>query len=245
MKLQPFNGPFDQDLNKGKAVAARISLSPSLGSEVAISGYVGDYVPDFLNTPRDVWSIAVDGKVTLGSLEIEGEYVYTHWEDITGVARAFAQRVQNASVANATPTQKTELNFTLANLATAKSGYWLEFRYPFWPAVLSQTLLGHDFANPQLVPVVRWEQVFFHKLLTDLDFADGEITTLRTRNATLNRFTIGFAYRPTPLWVFSLAYERTFTSNGSGSLAGLTNFLPAQPNEKTANAFLAGIAIGF
>src|SRR4249919_17856 len=54
--LQPFNGPFDQDLNKGKAVAARINLSPSLGSEVAISGYAGDYVPSFLNTSKTVWS---------------------------------------------------------------------------------------------------------------------------------------------------------------------------------------------
>ena len=245
VKLRPVNGPFDKDLNKGKAVAARISLSPNLGSEVAISGYVGDYTPDFLKTSKKVWSIAGDGKVTLGPLEIEGEYVYTHWEDVAGVARAFAQRVQNASVANATPSQVTELNFELANLATSKSGYWLELRYPFWPAALSQTLLGRDFTNPQLVPVVRWEQVFFHKLLTDLDFANGDITVRRTRNATLNRFTIGFAYRPTPLWVFSLAYERTFTSNSSGSLAGLTNFLPARPDEKTANAFLAGIAIGF
>ena len=245
VKLQPTNGPFDQDLNKGKAVAVRVNLSPSLGTDVAISGYAGDYVPSFLNTSKTVWSIAVDGKTALGSLEIEGEYVYTHWGDVAGVARAFAQRVQNASVANATPSQVTELNFELANLATAKSGYWLEFRYPFWPAVLSKTLLGLDFANPRLVPVVRWEQVFFNKLLTDLDFTNGGITVLRTRNATLNRFTAGFAYRPTPLWVFSLAYERTFTSNGSGSLAGLTNFLPAQPNENTANTFLAGIAIGF
>ena len=245
VKLQPTNGPFDQDLNKGKAVAVRVNLSPSLATDVAISGYAGDYVPSFLNTSKTVWSIAVDGKTALGPLEIEGEYVYTHWGDVAGVARAFAQRVQNASVANATPSQVTELNFELANLATAKSGYWLEFRYPFWPTALSKTLLGLDFANPRLVPVVRWEQVFFNKLLTDLDFANGEITVLRTRNATLNRFTVGIAYRPTPLWVFSLAYERTFTSNGSGSLAGLTNFLPAQPNENTANAFLMGVAIGF
>jgi hypothetical protein len=88
-------------------------------------------VPSFLNTSKTVWSIAVDGKTALGSLEIEGEYMYTHWGDAAGIARAFAQRVQNASVANATPSQVTELNFELANLATAKSGYWLEFRYPF------------------------------------------------------------------------------------------------------------------
>lgn len=244
-KFRPVNGPFDKDLNKGKAVAARINLSPALGYEFAVSGYVGDYTPDFLKTSKKVWSIAADGKVALGSLEIEGEYVYTHWEDVAGVASAFARRIGNASAANASPTQVTEVGFELANLASSKSGYWLEVRYPFWPAALSQTVLGRGFANPQLVPVVRWEQVFFHKLLTDLDFANGDVTVRRTRDATLNRFTLGFAYRPIPLWVFSLAYEWTFTSNGSGSLAGLTNFLSAQPNEETANALLLGVAIGF
>ena len=91
--------------------------------------------------------------------------------------------------------------------------------------------------------MVRWEQVFFHKLLTELDFADGNVTARRLRTTTLNRFTMGFAYRPTPLWALSLAYEWTFVRHGS--LEGLTNFLPAQPNEQTAHAFLAGIAFGF
>lgn len=244
-KFRPVNGPFDKDLNKGKAVAGRVSFSPTLGSEFAVSGYVGDYTPEFLGTSKNVWSIAADGKVAVGGFEVEGEYVYTHWDDVTGVARAFAQLIRNAAAASATPEQVTEVGFELANLADSKSGYWLEVRYPFWPAALSETLLGRGFANPQLVPVLRWEQVFFHQLLTELDFAEGEVTVHRTRNATLNRFTAGFAYRPTPLWAFSLAYERTFTSNKSGSLAGLTNFLPAQPNEKTANAFLVGIAFGF
>jgi hypothetical protein len=94
----------------------------------------------------------------------------------------------------------TEVAFEPANLADSKSGYWLELRYPFWPAALSQTLLGRGFANPQLVPVARWEQVFFQNLLTEFDFADGNVTVRRTRDATLNRLSIGFAYRPTPLW---------------------------------------------
>ncbi|HEY7494372.1 MAG TPA: hypothetical protein VIH59_25130, partial [Candidatus Tectomicrobia bacterium] len=168
-KFQPVNGPFDKDLNSGKAVAGRISLSPALGSEFAVSGYVGEYTPDFLDTSKNVWSIAADGKVSLGALEIEGEYVYTHWDAIVGVASAFAGVVGTASAADAANGLVTEVAFELANLASAKSGYWLELRYPFWPAALSRTLLGRGFANPQLVPVVRWEQVFFDKLLTELD----------------------------------------------------------------------------
>jgi hypothetical protein len=242
-KFQPVNGPFDKDLNSGKAFAGRISLSPALGSEFAVSGYIGEYTPEFLDTSKNVWSIAADGKVALGGLEIEAEYVYTHWDDIEGVASAFARVVGTASAENAANGLVTEVAFELANLASSKSGYWLELRYPFWPAALSQTLLGRGFANPQLVPVVRWEQVFFHKLLTELDFADGNVTVRRLRSTTLNRFTVGFAYRPTPLWVLSLAYEWTFVHDGS--LAGLTNFLPAQPNEDTAHAFLVGIAFGF
>jgi hypothetical protein len=241
--FRPVNGPFDKDLNEGKAVAARINVSPALGTEFAVSGYVGDYTPDFLKHSKNVWSIAADGKVSLGPFEVEGEYVYTHWDDIAGVARAFARVVGTAAAENATPGLVTEVAFALANLATSKSGYWLELRYPFWPAALSQTFLGRSFANPQFVPVLRWEQVFFQNLLTELDFADGNVTVRRTRDATLNRFTAGFAYRPTPLWLLSLAYEWTFTHRGS--LAGLTNFLPAQEDEDAAHAFLVGIAFGF
>jgi hypothetical protein len=39
VKLRLVNGSFDKDLNQGKAVAARSSLSPYLGSEITISGY--------------------------------------------------------------------------------------------------------------------------------------------------------------------------------------------------------------
>jgi hypothetical protein len=89
VKLRPVNGPFDQDLNTGKAVAARISLSPNLGSEIAISGYVGDYAPDFLNTSKTVWSIAGDGKVTLAACR--REKAMTHYKALRLVrSRPFA-----------------------------------------------------------------------------------------------------------------------------------------------------------
>jgi hypothetical protein len=242
-KFRPVNGPFDKDLNSGKAVAGRINLSPALGYEFAVSGYVGEYTPDFLGQSENVWSIAADGMATLGPFEIEGEYVATHWENVEGVARAFARVIGNSAAEFENDQVETEIAFELANLADTKHGYWLELRYPFWPAALRQTFLGRGFDNPQIVAVARWEQVFFQNQLTELAFADDAVTIRRTRDATLNRLTLGVAYRPTPLWVLSLAYEWTFTPDDS--LAGLTNFLPAQADEDTAHAFLVGIAFGF
>jgi len=245
-EFRPVGGPFDKDLNAGKAIAGRVLVSPSLGYELAVSGYVGEYTPDILAADEYVWSIGLDGKATLGGLEIEGEYVFTRWKNIKRVARDFARIVRDKSAdtpSSASPTFEAEIEFELINLADSKQGYWIELRYPFWPAALNQTVLGKGFTNPQLVPVLRWEQVFFNDLLTDFAFKGGAVTTLATRNATLNRLSVGFAYRPSPLWVISLAYEYTFVENGS--LRGLTNFLPAQENESKVHAFLMGIAFGF
>jgi hypothetical protein len=245
-EFRPVSGPFDKDLNEGKAVAGRIFFSPALGYELAVSGYVGQYTPDFFDAQEYVWSVAVDGKATIGRLEVEGEFVTTRWQHIEQVARDFARLVldQSASTpSSASPTFESEIEFELANLADRKSGYWVEIRYPFWLPALNRTFLGKGFANPQFVPVVRWEQVFFDDLLTEMAFSGGTVTAFETRDATLNRLTVGFGYRPTPLWIISLAYEYTFADHGS--LTGLTNFLPAQEHEDEAHALLVGLAFGF
>lgn len=245
-KFSPVRAPFDKDLNDTKAVAGRILFSPALGYELAVSGYVGEYTPDTFEADEYVWSVAVDGKATIAGFEIEGEYVTTGWQNIRKVARDFARIVgeQAAEIPDsASPTLEGEIEFELANLADRKSGYWVELRYPFWPAALNRTFLGQGFANPQFVPVVRWEQVFFDNLLTEMAFSGGTVTAFETRDATLNRLTVGFGYRPTPLWIISLAYEYTFADHGS--LTGLTNFLPAQENEDEAHALLVGLAFGF
>ena len=52
------------------------------------------------------------------------------------------------------------------------------------------------------------------------------------------------ASRASDLVVFQLAYEFTKTNDGK-SLAGVTNFLPAQENEDHAHALLLGAAFGF
>jgi hypothetical protein len=119
-----------------------------------------------------------------------------------------------------------------------------EARYPFWPESLTDTILGQGFTNPQLIPVLRWEQVWLPSLLQEARFEDGDLTEFKTESRFVNRITAGLAYRPTPLVGFTLAYEYTWTNNGK-SFAPVTNFLPAKAKEHDAHALLAGMTLGF
>ncbi|MGE0679722.1 MAG: hypothetical protein AB7P69_02275, partial [Candidatus Binatia bacterium] len=69
-------------------------------------------------------------------------------------------------------------------------------------------------------------------------------TEFKTASRFVHRVTAGFAYVPTPLVRFTLAYEYAWTNNGK-SLAGVTNYLPAKDGEDHAGAFLAGMSVGF
>ena len=78
------------------------------------------------------------------------------------VARKFAQVVKDKKSAvdeDFSPALETEIEFELANLSSTKHGYWLEARYPFWPEFLNKSMLGWEFDNPQLIPMVRMEQI--------------------------------------------------------------------------------------
>jgi hypothetical protein len=110
--------------------------------------------------------------------------------------------------------------------------------------VLRTTVFGRGLENPQLTLVTRWEQVWLDGLVTTADFVGGTLTAIAHENRFVDRATIGLAYRPVPLVVFQVAFERTWT-NGGKSLASVTNFLPAHRTEDTANTFLVGAAFGF
>jgi hypothetical protein len=94
------------------------------------------------------------------------------------------------------------------------------------------------------VAVTRWEQVWLDGLVKAIEFENGSITAIDKENRFVNRFTVGLAYRPTPLVVFSLAYERTWTNSGK-SLSSVTTYIPAGSNDNIQNAFLFGAAFGF
>ncbi|HXJ34794.1 MAG TPA: hypothetical protein VMS22_12240, partial [Candidatus Eisenbacteria bacterium] len=140
-KVSPTSGTFSQDVKNAKSITGRLAYTPALGHEIGMSGYWGRYTPDFL-PDEDLWSASVDGLTGWGPFELEGEYVYTRFEGIQNVARGLARRaIQQESESEAGDVE-TEVEFELAGLARAKQGYWLEGRYRFWPAFLSDTFLG-------------------------------------------------------------------------------------------------------
>jgi hypothetical protein len=242
-KIQPATGVFGNDTKDSKALTGRMAYSPELGHEVGVSGYWGQYTPDFL-AHEDLWSVAADGLTGWGPFELEGEYVFTRYEGISHVARSLANVAINSESEGEVGDVESEVEFELANLARNKQGYWLEGRYRFWPAFLSDTPLGRPFDNPQLVGVVRGEQVWLNGLVDEIAFSNRQLTEFSESNRFVNRFTAGLAYRPVPPVVFQLAYEFTWTNHGE-SLSGVTNFLVAGPSEDTNHAVLIGAAFGF
>jgi hypothetical protein len=242
-KVSPSTGTFGSDVKDAKAITGRFAWSPVLGHEIAASGYYGQYTPDFLGD-EDVWAAAADGRTGWGPFELEGEYVYTRFEGIKNVAKRFAQTALQKESEGEVGAVETEVEFELANLARAKQGYWLEGRYRFWPTFLNDTFLGEHFDNPQLVAVLRGEQVWLDGFVQDAAFSGGRLTSFEDDHRYLARFTAGLAYRPVPLVAFQLAYEFTMTDSGQ-SLAGVTNFMPAGPHEDHAHTILVGAAFGF
>jgi uncharacterized protein YifE (UPF0438 family) len=242
VEIQPRRGTANIDVKRDKAGAVRLSWSPEPATEIGASAYYGRYTPDFLPS-ESVWAIGLDGKTGFGPFEIEGEYILTRYNGIRGVARGFAAEVANRAFTAGTPLE-VAVEFELAGLADTKHGYWLDLRYRFFPDFLRDTPLGKPFENPQFIVTLRGEQVWLNGLVKEIDFSGGNLTSIERENRWVDRVTLGFAYRPVPLFVIQAALERTWTNSGK-SLAAVTNFLPARRSEDTANAFLFGIAFGF
>jgi hypothetical protein len=152
--------------------------------------------------------------------------------------------VNNSAISAGTTPLDSTVEFELSQLADTKQGYWLDLRYRFFPDFLRNTILARYFENPQFVLTSRWEQVWLNGLLTAVDFSDGQIAAIDKEDRFVNRWTLGFAYRPTPLVVFQLAYERTWT-NSNKSLSSVTNYIPAGSTQNIQNSFLFGAAFGF
>lgn len=246
VEFSPSTGTFANDAKEAKSLAGRLAFSPAAGHELAGSFYWGRYTPQFLKDEK-VWSLGFDGLTHVGPIDLEWQYIFTRFAGVRNVARSFARvvREQEAEIEeDVSPDLATEIEFELANLARTKHGYWLEARYPFWPEALSNSFLGWQFTNPQLIPVLRWEQVWLPSRLREAEFADGVLTEFKTQSRFVHRVTAGLAYVPTPLVRFTLAYEYTWTNSGK-SLAGVTNFLPAREKEDHAHALLAGMTFGF
>ncbi|RME65013.1 MAG: hypothetical protein D6782_07150, partial [Alphaproteobacteria bacterium] len=115
----PSRGPFDGNDNDSLALTGRLALKPAPAHEVALSGYVGNYVPAFLSRNETLWSVGFDGLHAIGGFEIEYEAVRTHFDNIDQVAMALSQRALAKERAIEGPVEngafaKHEIEFTLS-----------------------------------------------------------------------------------------------------------------------------------
>jgi hypothetical protein len=244
-EFQIQTGTFSHDVKNAKTVTGRIMYSPALGHEFGLSGYWGRYTPDFL-VGKNLTAFAFDTLQTFGSFDIEAEYMFSHFGGLRQVVDSFAARVldEESEVEDNTvpPGVESEIAFKPTDLASTKHGYWVELRYHWRPKWLTTSWVGEHFSDPQLIPVVRWEQAFLLDRIVDAEFSNGVVTNFITENRRVDRLTAGLAFRLNPLAVFQLAYEFTQT-NGGKPLAEVTNFL-ATPSSRN-HAVLFGAAFGF
>ncbi len=72
----------------------RLAYSPTLSTEIAVSGYHGKYTPEFMDPVTDnINALGVDGLYKRGSLAIEGEIIDTDFHNTDRVVQAFIDTV--------------------------------------------------------------------------------------------------------------------------------------------------------
>ncbi len=237
-------GTFGQDIKDAKAVTGRVAFSPALGHEIGLSGYWGRYTPDFLPS-HSITSLGFDFLSQFKGFAAEGEFIYTNFGGMDAMLTEFASVVGNTEAevsSEDSPDLETKIAFKPSSLVENKMGYWLEFRYSFRPDWLTQSWFGRHFSDPQIIPVLRWEQAFLNGMVTGYEALGGVVTLLEKENRFVNRITPGLAFRLNPLAVFQLAYEYTWTNSGK-SLGTVTNFLPTTSSNN--HALMFGAAFGF
>ena len=212
------SGAFDGS-QTADAAAWRLAVSPSLGQEFAVSGYHGRYTPDYLIEHGQINAIAFDGKATMGSFEIEGEYVYTHFGRFREVLGDIGLQMVDAA-AKTSSSETADLESELEGgfkgpFTNSRRGFWVDFKYRARPKWMQDSFLGNDFEDPQLIPILRWERIWFDDFLTGVDFSGSEITRFETENLQQERLSFGLAYRPVTSVVFTTAWEHNRRVTGS------------------------------
>lgn len=241
------SGPVNGS-NTADAVTWRLALSPRIGSEIALSGYHGRYTPDYLGVRENINSFGIDGKLTLGSFEAEGEFIYTDYGRMQRVLDDLARQLVDVGAKTSgeeTEELESEVEAEFKGpLTNQRYGFWIDFKYRWRPQWLRESFLGRGFEDPQLIPIVRYERVWFNDLVRELEFSGGRISDLALENVSQDRITIGLTYRPINSVPITFAYEHTQRRTGS------TLIFPNVPGvgrlpDRSFDTFLFGIAFGF
>lgn len=237
-EVRPTQGAFDGS-NAADAGAARVEFSPTLGSEYALSGYVGRYTPEFVGPSQLLSTVGVDGRQKLGPFFVEGEFLYSHYAGVDrvvdGFARAAVEHAAETSGAEAAKLE-SEIELELGDLAADRYGFWVDLGRPI---ALPRGTLGLEEAV--LIPVARYERVWLKGEVQELDFSRGAVTALERGDRRQDRLSVGLAFRPIPQAVVHLAYDR------SNPLAGalIDPEVEGQDAGKAVNRLTLGLAVGF
>lgn len=219
----------------------RLAYSPTLSSEIAVSGYHGRYTPDFMAPVRErLNAIAIDGIYRRGPFTVEGEFIRTDFGDTGRVIGAFIDTVTGSSgVPPLAGAAGTETEFAIKDLTSARHGFWIETRYRFWPRAWQDGIFGKGFENPQLTAVIRYERVTLRDAMEEVAIEDFDIERSDRETLRQERVTLGLAYRPIPSAVFSVAVEH------NRRLEGSVLVFPRGTDSSSYTGLLAGMAIGF
>jgi len=224
-----------------RAATWRLGYSPTLRSEIAVSGYHGRYTPDFMAPVVErINAVGIDGLYRRGAFAVEGEYIHSDFGNTDRVIQAFIDTVTGSSRVPPLPgAVGTETEFTIKDLTPTRQGFWIEARYRFWPEAWRNSVLGKGFENPQLTPVLRYERVTLEDAIDEVALAGSVIERGDRHTLRQERTTAGLSYRPIPSIVFSVAVEH------NRRLEGPVLVFPRGTAAASYTSILVGMAVGF
>lgn len=244
-EMQLSSGFFDGS-KSATAFAWRAAYSPNLHGEFAFSGYHGKYAPSFVSFREALTTFAYDHKWRWRGFETEAEAVYTSLGNLNNVLVGFGQAVFNS--ANSTNPSSSEGSLTtatvemeLANLSRRRYGFWSDFKYHARPGWLKRSLLGRNFEDPQLIPVVRYERVWLNGVTDNVEVSStGEALNIAFTQEDLeqDRITAGVSFRPVQQFAIQAAYERNRRIQGS-------RLIFPKVDQGTTNGLVLGMSFAF
>ena len=232
-EVSPQSGAADGS-NRADALAARVQLSPALGSEFAVSGYVGRYTPEFLDRGQTLGTVGLDGRQKVGPAYLEGEFLYTRFGGLEETIRDFAAAILDHSLETEGEAGglSAEGEVELAGLSKSRYGFWIDLSVPL---PLRRGALGLE--DAVIAPVARYERVWFRDNLEELDFAGGVVTDEVKTDRQQGRLALGLAFRPVPQAAIQLLYRRDDAIDGA--------LLAPEVDAGSTNGVLLGMAFGF
>ena len=155
-----WRGTANIDFKERQGRRLRVAGSPTLGTELAVSGYAGRYTPDFLPA-ETLWA---PGSRRQGRprrrLRGRGRYLRTRYEGIRRVAQGLALRLVEQKPRDGHGAARGHDRFRARRAREHEAGLLADLRYRFFPDALRGSLLGRRFENPQFVVTTRIEQVW-------------------------------------------------------------------------------------